>query len=51
MNNHIFIYDANQLLAFGNNQFGKLGLGDNKDRNIPTLLMQDKKIQQIVCGR
>ena len=38
MNNHNFIYDGNELLAFGDNQYGQLGLGDEKSRNIPTLV-------------
>ena len=38
MNNHNFIYDGNQLLGFGHNEYGQLGLGDNKKRNTPTLL-------------
>ena len=29
MNDHNFIYDGNQLLAFGDNKYGQLGLGDN----------------------
>ena len=50
MNNHNFIYNGNQLLGFGDNQYGQLGLGDNKNRNPPTLVMTDTTIRQIVCG-
>ena len=50
MNDHNFIYDGNQLLAFGYNHYGQLGLGDMKDRNIPTLVMRDTTIRQIICG-
>ena len=41
MNN--FIYDLNgDVLVFGYNSSGQLGLGHNKNINIPTLLMNDK---------
>ena len=50
MNNHNFIYDGNELLGFGNNGYGQLGLSDDENRNKPTLVMRDKTIQQIVCG-
>ena len=49
---HTIILTKNkQLFAIGNNYFGQLGLGDNNiNRNIPTLLIQDKTIRQVVCG-
>ena len=50
MNNHNFIYNGNQLLGFGHNHFGQLGLGDNNNRNLPTLVMTDTTIRQIACG-
>ena len=50
MNNHNFIYNGNQLLGFGHNQYGQLGLGDNNNRNLPTLVMTDTTIRQIACG-
>ena len=50
MNDHNFIYDGSQLLAFGDNHYGQLGLGDNKNRNLPTLVMTDTTIREIVCG-
>ena len=50
MNNHNFIYDGSELLGFGDNQDGQLGLGDNKNINLPTLVMTDTTIRQIVCG-
>ena len=40
---HSFILkESGELFAFGRNRQGQLGLGDNKNRNIPTLLMIDK---------
>lgn len=39
-----------ELFAFGYNLHGRLGLGDLRNRNTPTLLMTDKEIRQIVCG-
>ena len=50
MNNHNFIYDGNKLLGFGDNEYGQLALGDNNNRNLPTLVMTDTTIRQIVCG-
>ena len=50
MNSHNFIYNGNELLGFGDNEYGQLGLGDNNNRNLPTLLMKDNTIRQIVCG-
>ena len=48
---HTFILkESDELFAFGYNCYGQLGLGDNENRNIPTLIMQDKTIRQIVCG-
>ena len=51
MNSHNFIYNGNELFAFGNNYNGQLGLGDYENRNIPTLVMRDKTIRQVACGR
>ena len=48
---HTFILkESGELFAFGNNKYGQLGLGDNKNRNVPTLLIHDDSIQQIICG-
>ena len=47
---HLFLKESGELFAFGRNNYGQLGLGDNENRNVPTLVMQDKEIQQIVCG-
>ena len=38
------------VLVFGSNRYGQLGLGDNQDRNKPELLMIDPEIKQITCG-
>ena len=48
MNHHNFIYDGNELLAFGNNLSGQLGLGDIINRIKPTPVMKNKNIRQIV---
>ena len=49
--NHSFILkESGELFAFGSNYSGQLGLGDNENRNVPTLIMQDKTIRQIICG-
>ena len=46
-----FIYNLNgDVLVFGYNDHGQLGLGHNNDVNIPTLLMNDKTIKNIICG-
>ena len=38
------------VLVFGSNLYGQLGLGDNQNRNKPELLMTDPEIKQIICG-
>ena len=50
MSCHTLIYDGYELYGFGDNYFGQLGLGDNINRNVPTLMMTDKSIRKIVCG-
>lgn len=50
MNAHNLIYDGKELLVFGYNENGELGLSDNENRNKPTLLMQTDQIRLIVCG-
>ena len=48
MNN--FIYELNgNILVFGYNGGGELGLGHNNNINIPTLLITDKNIKNIIC--
>ena len=48
---HSVIYKNNgDLLVFGNNKYGQLGLRDNKNRCIPKLLMNEKNIKMIHCG-
>ena len=51
MNN--FIYNLNgDLLVFGYNRGGQLGLGHNDDIIVvPTLLMNDESIRNIICGK
>ena len=43
--------DDGDVLVFGNNAWGRLGLGHNNDVNTPTLLMNDKNIRNIICGK
>ena len=38
------------VLVFGCNEYGQLGLGHNNNINIPTLLMNDTTIKNIICG-
>ena len=50
MNN--FIYNLNgDILVFGHNGYDQLGLGHTKHVNTPTLLMNNKAIKNIICGR
>lgn len=36
MSNHSFIYNGEELFAFGCNSVGQLGLDNNRDRNTAT---------------
>ena len=48
---HTIIYKNNgDVLVFGSNVCGQLGLGHNDNINVPTLLMNDKTIKNIICG-
>jgi alpha-tubulin suppressor-like RCC1 family protein len=38
------------VLVFGRNYEGEIGLGHNKDQNEPQLLMHGEQIRQIACG-
>jgi len=38
------------VLVFGGNEHGQLGLGHNKDTHTPQLLMRGEQIRQIACG-
>jgi alpha-tubulin suppressor-like RCC1 family protein len=38
------------VYGFGRNGYGQLGLGHNKNQNVPQLLMKDEGISQIACG-
>jgi len=39
-----------RVWAFGNNEFGQLGLGDNSERFVPTLIPILENIVQVVAG-
>jgi alpha-tubulin suppressor-like RCC1 family protein len=48
---HTIILKANHdVLVFGCNENGQLGLGHNNTQNKPQLLMRGEKIHQIACG-
>jgi hypothetical protein len=47
---HNIIISNHNVYAIGYNQYGQLGLGHNKNQNLPQLLMKDEGISQIVCG-
>ena len=48
---HTMIWRNNgDVLIFGSNDLGQLGLGDNQNRNKPKLLMTNPEIKQIICG-
>ena len=48
---HTILYKNNgDILGFGCNYYGELGLGHNKNIYKPTLLMNDKNIKNIICG-
>jgi alpha-tubulin suppressor-like RCC1 family protein len=59
--NHIMIIDINNnVWAFGDNNYGQLGLGDQQNRSVPTQLMRmvprrqgyhEVKAKAIACGR
>jgi alpha-tubulin suppressor-like RCC1 family protein len=38
------------VVVFGYNKYGQLGLGHNEDQNKPQLLMHGEEIHQIACG-
>ena len=46
-----FLYKANgDLLVYGHNGYGQLGLGDEIDRTVPTLLMNNRYINIMSCS-
>jgi alpha-tubulin suppressor-like RCC1 family protein len=48
---HSIILKINgEVYVFGCNNDGQLGLGHNKNQNVPQLLMSDEGISQIACG-
>ena len=46
----VILQDDNDVLVFGRNDHGQLGLGHNDDQNKPITLMQGIPIRQIACG-
>ena len=48
---HTMIWRSNgDVLVFGYNGSGQLGLGDYRNRNKPELLITDPEIKRIICG-
>ena len=46
----VLVKENNDVLVFGANDYGQLGLGHNDDQNKPQTLMQGIAIRQIACG-
>ena len=46
----IILKENNDILVFGYNNNGQLGLGHNESQKLPILLMQKIPICQIACG-
>ena len=46
----IMVKDNNDVVAFGYNKYGQLGLGHNNDQNWPALIMLKIPILQIAHG-
>jgi len=46
----IILKKNGEVLVFGGNDHGQLGLGHNIDQNKPVLLMKDELIKKICCG-
>lgn len=51
--NSLILKSSGELLVFGEDQFGQIGLGNDNDYvyvNIPTILYIPKEIKEIICG-
>ena len=46
----IMVKNNDDVVVFGRNYCGQLGLGHNIDQNIPILMMHGIPIRQIACG-
>jgi alpha-tubulin suppressor-like RCC1 family protein len=49
-NSNLLIDLDDNVWAFGSNEFGELGLGDNEDKHTP-FLIQTQKAKHVSCGR
>ena len=50
--NHTLLLSLEGLLAFGHNDEGQLGLGDTKNRRVPTKVpWKGLRVVQVVCGK
>ena len=45
----VLLKDNNDVLIFGVNKYGQLGLGHNHDQNKPVTLMRGIPIRKIAC--
>ena len=48
--NHSAFISTDQVYVFGRNEQGQLGLGDQADRALPTLIPSITNAKQVVCG-
>ena len=50
---HFAVTDKGEVYAWGRNEKGQLGLGDTKDRKVPTLIkdLTGHKISKVAVGR
>src|SRR5258708_13634 len=50
LQNSLLLDDEGQVYAFGRNNYGQLGIGNNIAQNIPVKIDINSKIVQIVAG-
>ena len=50
INSSFYIQDDDTVKACGYNEYGQLGLGNNVNKNIPTIIPNLNNVKQISCG-